>query len=85
MNKPGVLTIQWSAARRVCDFVVDYGNGCGGDGPRFCMHHVCDQKFLDELESRGYDPKTLRFTIKRKPEILAEALARLEDKPDVTR
>ena len=33
---------------------------------RYTQHHVFDPSFIEELEARGYDITTLRFSVEKK-------------------
>lgn len=73
--KPGVLEAMWGKPSRGDDASIVYVHGGGGsskpDGRILCNAieglHVCDGKSLaQELEARGYDLTTLRFSIRMK-------------------
>lgn len=71
------LVVFWS--KREGDFLIRYPSG--PDGHLACRHFcserqrwdyntrqvVFDRSFVAELEARGYDTKTLRFSVRRKP------------------
>ena len=70
MAKPGELIVRWSKKER--DILFDYGGGGAGSSDGHWMHSWLtwhkgfDDTFLNELENRGFDIKTLRITMKRK-------------------
>ena len=68
--RPGTLAMRW---RRSCD----------GDGPGLALfyprradgwllYNALSTEFTKELERRGYDLTTLRFTIRKKPHTSSE-------------
>ncbi len=73
------LLVRWDEKQQ--DFKVWFPNKCDGGFIMgvFCNNQICEdcrkkikfagasrETLIEELESRGYDPKTLRFTIKKK-------------------
>ena len=68
--RPGELKARWS--KRESDVVLEWG-GSGADKTdgswlnSWLSHHKgFDGSLLQELEARGYDPATLRISVKRK-------------------
>ena len=68
--QPGELKARWSKRER--DVLMEWG-GAGADKSdgswlnSWLSHHKgFDGTFLAELEARGYDPTTLRVSMKRK-------------------
>lgn len=69
MSKTKKLTAKWS--KKDNDIVFDYASKIDGRllYHAFCIVKITDDKNLtDELESRGYDITTLRFSISKKQE-----------------
>lgn len=68
------LLVRWD--EHEADFKVWFPNKCdGGLVLNHLVGNACsigseyfEDTFVDELEKRGYDPTTLRFTIKKKNE-----------------
>ena len=75
-RNPDVLSVHWS--KREKDFLIHFPRSCDGHlvhhaftGER--MRIAVDKKppfdfdpsFVDELKARGYDVRTLRFSVKR--------------------
>jgi hypothetical protein len=66
----------------VPDMVMMWGEGCSKRDGHFLHYHLCCEKpnsrlepdfrmeksFIQQLEERGYDPKTLQFSIRKKDE-----------------
>jgi hypothetical protein len=87
-RKPGRLLLRWVDRQR--DFVVNY--------PRRPDGHLAvsvllnsgwntskrGRSFIDELERRGYDPKTLRFSIDTKAPTPTQPRERSRDEDDYT-
>ena len=82
---PDVLSVRWSKSED--DFVIYYPRSCDG---HLVHHAFCgermrfeagnkppfdfDPSFISELKARGYDVRTLRFSVKRIiPRVLQEA------------
>ena len=81
--KPGRLLLRWRqhpGEGDAPDFVVTYPRRCDGHLiiSAFCSGYGRlgvtreGRSFVDELERRGYDPETLRFSIDRAPEPAAK-------------
>jgi len=62
MSKDGVK-VYWSKRER--DLMVDWDREATGANPRHIIE-LFPQDVLDELDRRGYDITTLRFSIKKK-------------------
>ena len=70
--KPGVLRVCWDRPERgePPDIVYDFGDGCSRRDARL-LHAAFSAKVIDgkdlyrELQERGYDLTTLRFTISK--------------------
>lgn len=56
------VRVRWSKRER--DLVVDWDAERGGANPRYIVG-IFTQDILDELQRRGYDIETLRFSIKK--------------------
>ena len=77
MKKQDESTLSLSFSKKEHDFLVKYPVKCDG---KMVLHHLLSNialhnfqgkeyemfSFIKELEKRGYDPKTLRFSIKLK-------------------
>lgn len=72
--KPGELKAYWNSRESDVDFAWGGEGATKPDGGMLC-HALCEQKGLydrtlvQELEHRGFDISTLRFSIRRKPGI----------------
>jgi hypothetical protein len=80
--KDGELKLQWGKLRYDNpDICVVWGNGCHKADSRLIMHTFCSKNadphtmpifskmnpsLVEELEKRGYDITTLKFSIKKK-------------------
>lgn len=72
--KRAKLTMFWSKRER--DFVYKYPSRPDGHLVHYVFsvgrwndaRRAVDLSFIQELEARGYDTKTLRFSVERKPE-----------------
>lgn len=62
MKTDGVR-VYWSKCEN--DLVVNWDRERGGANPRYIIG-LFPQEVLDELDRRGYDTSTLRFSIKKK-------------------
>jgi hypothetical protein len=78
--KPGELKMCWGRERRgePPELILCYGEGAGKRDANLMHYHLCtdrptfdprnrfDPSFINELEARGYDITTLKFSIKKK-------------------
>lgn len=70
--KPGELTLYYGKLPHDSpDFIFDWGDGCAKSDGRLLSLFLFEQKFdgknlIEELEARGYDTKSIRFSIKKK-------------------
>ena len=80
-KKDGAIKFQYGRFEGDYDFLVLFGNDTLRCDRALVMHHftakkqrydyklnqpVFDDSFIDELEKRGYDTKTLKFSIEKK-------------------
>lgn len=81
--KPGELKAQWGKLSRYDkpDFIFDWGEGIGKPDGHLLYGLLCCERlyknydapegpkrtFIEELEARGYDTTTLRFSVMMKP------------------
>lgn len=63
-NKPDTRPLRAYWSKRESDLVFDYPSRLDGR----LLYSVFTKEFTDELERRGYDVTTLRFSIKQKTE-----------------
>lgn len=63
-EQPPKIWVYWS--KREKDFMVNWDDGCTIPSARYVVSHFT-KEFIEELQSRGYDTTTLRFSIKKKP------------------
>lgn len=79
---PGVLKLQWGKLRHDApDFIVAWGAGCHSADAGLLLHMITGQRpfssvsgceglyaasLAKELEKRGYDITTIKFSIKKK-------------------
>lgn len=75
--RPGELKATWS--RREEDINFDWGGSGAGKpdghmlyGAICCVVLVGGKTLMQELEARGYDLTTLRFSIRQKPAVIRE-------------
>lgn len=70
---PGVLRAAWARPERgePHDLCYDWGDGCERRDARLLHHFIGSPRdgmdFIKELQERGYDLSTLRFTIRKLP------------------
>lgn len=61
------LTYKWS--KRENDYLINYPRKCDGHLVHgFFAGYTNGKEFMEELEKRGYDLKTLKFEVKLKEE-----------------
>ena len=80
-KKDGAIKFQFGRFEGSHDFLVLYGNDVPRCDRALVMHHFTsknmtfnyktmrpefEDSFIDELEKRGYDTKTIKFSIERK-------------------
>lgn len=66
-----ILKVNWS--KKENDFMIHYPRSCDGNliqdflfGKRYAFNGIKEKDIREELEKRGYDLTTLKFSIKRK-------------------
>ena len=69
------IRLYWS--KRENDLMANWDPGTSGATARYLMG-VLSADVLKELDKRGYDTKTLRFQIRRKPKPILDVLAEIE-------
>lgn len=58
-----MVKVHWS--KKENDFLIHYDKSPNGG---FVNDHLLNKEFLNELKNRGFDLKTLRFSIKKSNE-----------------
>lgn len=61
MNPSDKLRAYWS--KRESDIVLHWPGGHGTKSDGHWLSGIFDQKFIDELRCRGYDPTTIKFSV----------------------
>ncbi len=63
-QKAGTIQVRWAATRdNAPDWFVSWGAPSDSPTARLCCSAIAD--LGNELQRRGYDPRTLRFTVSK--------------------
>lgn len=78
MPKAGRLLFRWS--NREKDYLTSFPRSCDGHWLNGLLNFLEDSEtgrtVIEELEARGYDPKTIRFQCDRRADVATQAKVR---------
>jgi hypothetical protein len=75
--KDNTITLEWGKFEDGVDVGVTWGDGCSSRDSNLLLHAICkprvsignvmEQSVIKELQDRGYDITTMKFSIKKLP------------------